>query len=482
MKKRKDIVIELKGDLKQPIFLALARSIIGEIERGRLKPGDLLPGTRALAKSLQIHRNTVDAAFHELIMQGWAMSEPSRGTFVARDLPDVSPQRRRKVDRTAQDRKRGAAPSLPMLRVCDGAPDPRIMPRAELARAFRTALSAPAFLADSDYGDPRGAAALRSALADYLAAERGLAASPDDLLVTRGSQMGLFLAASAIIEPGQAIAVEDPGYPYAWSAFQAAGANVIRVPVDACGIDVPRLAKLAEREPALKAVYVTPHHQYPTTVTLGAGRRLKLLDIARRHRLTIIEDDYDHEYRFDGRSVLPLAARAQPDLAVIYVGSLSKLLAPAVRVGYVVAAPSILARMADRRRVIDRQGDLPLEQALATLIEDGELRRHARKARRVYEGRRNFLAERIRSTLGTDLTFDLPAGGLAIWLRLPPHTSAEAWAAAAAGAGLSIAPGAHFSLGPANAPEAFRLGYAALDEKDLGRVVDLLGRTRPAVR
>jgi GntR family transcriptional regulator/MocR family aminotransferase len=294
--------------------------------------------------------------------------------------------------------------------------------------------------------------------------------------------MGLFLAAAAMLQPGEAIAVEEPGYPLAWSAFRAAGARVIGVPLDMQGVDVASLAALAEREPTLKPLYVTPHHQYPTTVTLSAARRLRLLDIARRHRLTIIEDDYDHEYRFKGRPVLPLAARAEPDLQVIYIGSLSKLLAPAVRLGYAVARPEILSRMADRREAIDRQGDLPLEQALASVIEDGDLRRHARKARRIYAARRDFLASEIQRTLDGDITFDLPAGGLAIWLRLRAGLSAETWAVNAARNGLAISPGLPFALNAANAPEAFRFGYANLDIDELRRIVALLTRSRPAER
>lgn len=483
MSRRGDIAIELPEGDGQPVFLAIAAALIGEIERGRLRPGDRLPGTRALASKLKVHRNTVDAAFHELTMQGWLVARPSSGTFVADDLPETGLPKTgkpaRKVPaRTPTSASTGTAPP-PILRISDGAADPRIMPRAELARAFRRALSAPSFLTSASYGDPRGAIALRTALADYLLGERGLMAAPDDLLVTRGSQMGLFLAASALLAPGEAIAVEEPGYPLAWGAFRAAGARVIGVPVDANGIDIDRLADIAEREPGLKAIYVTPHHHYPTTVTLGAGRRLKLLDLARRRSLTIIEDDYDHEYRFEGRPVLPLAARADQGLSVVYIGSLSKLLAPAVRLGYVVASPEILRRMADRREAIDRQGDLPLEQALASLIADGDLRRHTRKARRIYAARRDLLADEITRTLGEDVRFDLPAGGLAIWLRLRAGLSAETWAANAGRAGLSIMPGLRFALDPANAPQAFRIGYANLAESEMKRVVALLVRTRP---
>ncbi|WP_234054184.1 MULTISPECIES: hypothetical protein [unclassified Xanthobacter] len=160
--------------------------------------------------------------------------------------------------------------------------------------------------------------------------------------------------------------------------------------------------RIADREPSLKAVYVAP-----------------------RRGLTIIEDDYDHEYRFDGRPVLPLAGRAEAELPVINVGSLSKLLAPAVRAGYVTARPGLRARMAYRRDAIDRQGDLPHEQALASLIEDGTLRRHARKARRIYQSRRDHLAGELIDRLGDEVTFDVPAGGLAIWLRPRAGLSAE---------------------------------------------------------
>lgn len=475
---RAQIALELTAVPNQPIFLAVAASVIREIERGRLKPGDRLPGTRAIARMLKLNRNTVDAAFHELTMQGWLTTEPSRGTFVARDLPDLSGAHAQPMPQRPEAVPVGARPA-PTLRVSDGTPDPRIMPRHELARAFRRSMDASGFLSNPTYGDPRGTSMLRHALTDYLSDERGLTTTPEDMLVTRGSQMGLYLAAAAALQPGEAIAVEEPGYPMAWAAFRAAGARVVGVPVDDGGIDLESLETLAVQERGLRAVYVTPHHQYPTTVTLGAGRRLRLLELARRHRLTIIEDDYDHEYRFDGRPVLPLAARATGDQPIIYVGSLSKLLAPAVRLGYAIAAPAILARMAERREAIDRQGDVPLEQALASLIIDGDLRRHARKARRIYAGRRDLLAELVATRLGDLVHVDLPAGGLALWLAVRGDVSAEAWAGNAARAGLTISSGGRFALDVATARNAFRFGFANLNDDELVRAIDLLAASVP---
>jgi GntR family transcriptional regulator/MocR family aminotransferase len=298
-------------------------------------------------------------------------------------------------------------------------------------------------------------------------------------MVTRGSQMAIYLAAATLVSPGDAVAVEEPGYPYAWEAFRAAGARVIGIPVDTQGIDVAQLESVAQQEPRLKALYVTPHHQYPTTVTLGASRRLRLLEVARRYGLTIVEDDYDHEYRFDGRPILPLASRANDEVPVIYIGSLSKLLSPAVRLGYASARPEILQRMIKRREAIDRQGDLLLENAMAELISNGTLSRHAKKARRVYEARRNFLVEELRMKLDQEIDFNTPSGGLAVWLRVHEGLSANDWAASALSAGVMISPPSSFMLESSNTLNGLRIGYANLDEAGIRSLVKTLVDCRP---
>ncbi len=469
---REPLALDLDPAADGPVFLAIAAALVREITRGRLRPGQRLPGTRALARTLAVHRNTVDAAYQELLTQGWLTAQPARGTFVSADLPQATLMAQ--PARTAPDQ---AQPPRPVLAFSDGAPDPHLVPDKALARAFRRALLSPAFRTGADSGDARGTPALRAALAGYLAGDRGVAADPARLLIARGSQMALFLAARALLRPGETIAVEAPGYPLAWEAFRAAGVVVQGVPVDGGGLSVAALEAALARTPGLRAVYVTPHHQYPTTVTMGAARRLHLLELAQRHGLTVIEDDYDHEYRFEGRPVLPLAARAPADLPLVYVGSLSKLLSPGIRLGYALAPAPILERMATVRAAIDRGGDAPLETALADLIRDGELGRHARKARRVYRARRDLLAAALQAELGGAAQFDLPAGGLALWLRAEGVRTAD-WAARAGQAGLALLPGNRFALdGPA--PEAFRLGFAALDDARIRRAVEILARTRP---
>lgn len=465
------LALEIDKDLHGPLFLAIAEAITRDIMRGRLRPGARLPGTRALARELGVHRNTVDAAYQDLLTQGWLHAEPARGTFVAQDLPEGM------AEPVAVPIPAHAPARRPPLAFTDGAPDPKLVPDKALARAFRRALLSPAFRSGADYGDARGTPVLRQALASHLASDRGVVADPARLLITRGSQMALFLAAKAALNPGEVIAVEEPGYPLAWEAFRAAGVVVEGVPIDAGGLSVAALEAAVARDPRIKAVYVTPHHQYPTTVTMGAARRLQLLELVERHGLTLIEDDYDHEYRFEGRPVLPLAARAPADLPLIYVGSLSKLLSPGIRLGYAVAPEPLLGRMAAARAAIDRQGDAPLEAALAELIRDGDLGRHARKARRIYRARRDVLASALSERFGTRIDFDVPAGGLALWLRCR-DVSAESWAARAGEAGLALLPGTRFAL-ERSAPQAFRLGYAALGEAQIARAVEILARSWP---
>jgi GntR family transcriptional regulator / MocR family aminotransferase len=243
---------------------------------------------------------------------------------------------------------------------------------------------------------------LREALAAMLSATRGLAVDPSSVLVTRGSQMALALVARALTRPGDAIAVEHPGYRPAWEAFRMARAEIVPVRVDEHGVDVEALQRVIARR-SIRAVYVTPHHQYPTTVTLTAPRRLALLQLAAQERFAIIEDDYDHEFHYSGRPVLPMASADAAGL-VIYIGTLSKVLAPGLRLGFIVAPDDLIERLVAYRSFVDLQGDPVLECAIAELFEDGLIQRHVRKMRRIYRARLEILAAALRIQLGRFLT------------------------------------------------------------------------------
>jgi GntR family transcriptional regulator/MocR family aminotransferase len=308
-----------------------------------------------------------------------------------------------------------------------------------------------------------------------LTSTRALSLEPDDLIVTRGAQQALYLAARVLIEPGDAVAIESWGYPPAWDALRAAGAELIPVPVDADGLDTAALARVLTRH-TLKALYVTPHHQFPTLVTLSAARRLELLELARKHRFAILEDDYDHEVHYRGSPVLPLA-HLDGHGSVVYIGTLSKVLAPGLRLGYLVAAPAVIERALAWRRIIDRQGDQTTEAAIAELFEDGEVARHIGRMRRIYARRREALLDAIARHLPDAFAIDLPRGGMALWATASAGDDTDKWAERALARGVDVSPASRywFGRGPVH---GFRLGFAALDERELERAIARLAASR----
>jgi GntR family transcriptional regulator/MocR family aminotransferase len=225
-------------------------------------------------------------------------------------------------------------------------------------------------------------------------------------------------------------------------------------------------------------VYVTPHHQYPTTVSLKAARRLALLAFARTEKIAIIEDDYDHEFHYDGRPVLPLASADRYGV-VVYFGTLSKILAPGLRIGYLVAPPAVLRRAAAIRSLIDSQGDFATEAAVATLIDDGELQRHIAHVRRVYDGRRATLAGCLERAFGEELDFAVPAGGMAFWVHVRPGIDVEAWARRGLEHGVSWYTGRRYAFDGQSIPFA-RLCFAWLNDRELAEAVKRMAAARQA--
>jgi GntR family transcriptional regulator/MocR family aminotransferase len=465
-----------------PVVRQIARAIAAHVGAGRLLPGERLPGTRALSQILDVHRNTVAAAYAELAAEGWIASAPGRGTFVSAAIPTAS-RRRSSAPTTARgpgyDLPPGPAPHPPLvtprgsIELGGGTPDLRLVPVAELARAYRRALRRPGILG---YGDPRGQARLRAAIGAMLRSTRGLDPDPRRLLITRGAQFAFALAARALVRPGDVVAVEELGYSAAWEAFRSAGARLVPLPLDESGLRVEALEALARRE-RVRAVYTTPHHQYPTTATLPAGRRLALLRLAAAQRIAIVEDDFDCEFHYDGRPVLPLAA-SDPAGVVVYVGTLSKVLAPGLRLGYVHAPQETIACLAEHRRYLDRQGDGALELALAELLEDGEIPQHVWRMRRIYAARRDALAAALRSELGGVVEFNVPAGGMALWCRVAAEVDLERWAEASAARGAAFDTGRQFSF-DGSPRSALRIGFAAEAEKELREAARRMAASLP---
>lgn len=463
----------------EPLFRRIASVIAQDIERGRLRPGERLSSTRILAQQLGVNRNTLVAAFDTLRREGWIDGRSRSGSFVAAHPPTCAPDGSVGAPPAGFDLPEGPRGQRPARRGPDtrlllgGVPDMRLVPTRALASAYSAALRGLRGRRALDYGDPQGTERLRGALAHFLTRTRGIPTRPEGVAVVRGSQQGLYLVAQTLIRPGDRVAVEAIGFPPGWEALRLAGATLVPIPVDADGIDVAAVESAHAASP-LRAVLVTPHHQYPTTVTLSAARRKRLLSFAARHRVVVVEDDYDFEFHYEGPPVLPLAAQ-DPHHVVVYVATMSKTLAPGLRLGYVAAHPEVVARVGRYRSLVDHQGDHLVEHAVATLIEDGEVQRHTRRTRRIYGGRRDALVEALRRHL-PDLVFTVPRGGMALWARAP-GVDTTAWAQRAAGLDVAFQAGGplHFAGG---ADDHLRLGFAACNEIELVDAVQKMARCR----
>ena len=477
------------GSSDQPLFQRIAIAIATDIERGRLGIGTRLASSRTLAQQLGVNRNTVVAAYEELCAQGWIAIEATRGAFVTNTpiakselagadgsstavYPETAgfalPDDGGDADPLSLGRPPG---SLVLL---GGVPELRGAPRLPLARAYRAALCGTNARRLLDYASPQGHIKLRTALAHLLSHVRGIAAPITAITIVRGSQQGLYLAARTLLRAGDRVAVENLGYRPAWRALELGGATLIPIPVDADGLDIDGLEAAHAQQP-LRAIYTTPHHQYPSMVTLSAERRTRLLAFARRHRIIVLEDDYDFDFHYEGRPVLPLAAADRAGV-VIYFGTLSKTLAPGLRIGYVVAPPPIAQQLVGYRRFVDTQGDAVLEYAVATLLEDGEVQRHARRALAMYRRRRDVLCALLRKRL-PQIDVPTPRGGMAVWAATP-GIDTDAWVKRGAAAGVLFQAGSRFRFDK-QPDHHLRVGFAACNEGELVDAVDRMVAALP---
>lgn len=491
--------ITLDPASRGPLFVRIAQAITRDIARGRLRPGDRLPGTRTLASELQVHRSTVVAAYADLAAQGWTVSRPAGATLVAPTSPEVAlpGAARGRLSTGGRGLATSAAypiapsPVPPRLRppplapaprdalpLWGGVPDMRLCPTDLLGRALRRVVRRPGGALLGYATDRRGHPRLRAQLAAMMAAVRGIPCGADEVLVTQGSQMALDLIGRCLLGPGAAVAVEAVGYPPGWAALSVRGARLLSVPLDDEGLDVERLAELAAATPQLRAVYLTPQHHYPTTVGLSPRRRAALLALARQHRFCIIEDDYDHEFHYEGRPSLPLISGDEQG-RVLYVGSLAKILAPGLRIGFVVGPRAVIDRLADERALVDRHGPPLLEAAVADLLEDGEVARHARRVRRIFHRRRDALCAALARHLSHALSFRVPPGGMALWARVAPGIDGLDWHRRARAAGVLFQSGADFSFDGRPLPY-LRLGFGGCDERELEIAARRLLRALPA--
>lgn len=445
------------------------------IAEGRLGPGARLPSSRQLAEQLAVARNTVSLAYERLAAEGYVEGRRGGGTRVAIDLPDLTPPAVTEHTQAATPvpirLSRAAEVMLAETVGVSGSDDGPLQPGrpgldgfptkvwARLAGRFWRETPAVAF----GYGDPAGHRDLRTALARYLGAFRGLAVNPDSLIVTSGAQQAIDLIARALLDPGDAAVLEDPCYPGLRGPMAATGARLVTMPVDAEGLDV---TAARQAEPGARLVTVTPTHQFPLGVTLSLTRRRSLVDWAAAEQGPwVLEDDYDGEFRYAGKPVPPLKALDGAG-RVLYVGTVSKALAPALRIGYIAAPSSLIEPLVRLRTHFDRQPALDTQQTLARFLDDGHMAGHLRRMRTLYRDRRDALADALDGAFASAswrdaVLVERPETGINLTITLPPSASDIAIVGAARRLGLRPVALSGYYAGQ-HRPGGLLLGFAAL--------------------
>lgn len=444
----------------KPVYLQIADKIIADIKSGRLKSGNPLPGSRVMARLFQVNRNTLVEALNVLLNEGWLVARERKGTFVADQLPALAGRRGSQPTPAEQP----VLPPLPQIRFDDGHPDSRIAPATELARAYRHIFNRKARWQMMGYGHELGDAAFRRAIAQMLNHQRGMQLQEQHLCITRGSQMAMYLTAQCL-PANSSVIIEHPGYKPAWKALEHAGLELLPVRVDNEGLVIEDVLAHLLSGKKISALYTTPHRQYPTTVTLSLPRRMQLIQLSNQYGFTIIEDDYDNEFHFGYRPVLPLASFPQLK-HYVYIGTMSKVVAPALRIGYLATnSAATIEQIGTLRKIIDVQSDTFMEQAVLELINDGTIKRHLKKATLHYKTKRDLTADLLQQHLSDKVNYTLPEGGLAFWLQPLRKTNWKKAAGTLTANGIHIITPDNYSLN--NSVNGIRLSYGALTLEQL---------------
>lgn len=453
--------IEIALDSEKAIYLQIADAIIAAIKSKRLKPGDVLPSTRKLSEIISVNRNTLIKALDILLAEGWLVSRDRVGVFVA----EVSILSKVKM---VPPKAQPPLIKRPKIILDDGVPNTQIAPIKELARAYRRVFSLNSRFSILGYTNSTGCIEFRSIISQMLNHKRGMQTDANGICITRGSQMALYLTAQCLLTARDIVLVENPGYQQAWKAFKSAGAKIIPVSVDNEGIEIDKVKEILEHNSNVKAIYVTPHHQYPTTVTLSLERRLRLIELSNTYSFTIIEDDYDHEFHFEKRPVLPISSYSHLK-KYVYIGTFSKVVAPSLRTGYLASSPGFVQKIGDLREIIDVQNDSMMEQAIVELIKNGDVKRHTRRAAKYYKEKRKYFKKLLDIHLRDKAMYTVPAGGLAFWIRPRKVIPISDLIKDLENSGIQVKDSFKYSF---NEPiNGFRLGYGSVSREDLEKVV-----------
>lgn len=471
-----------------PIFRQVANNLIELIKNGKIKPGYQLPSGREMASMLELNRTTIVASYEEMKVQGWLEVKKRKGNFVAQHLPVARPRsfvRITKEKHLSGDQKftyRQIAVPQPITRqlkpgqlmMNDGYPDVRIAPLEQITERYKF-LSGRITVHNKLLAEgSKGSSLLRTELARFLSMTRALEVVPEQVLITPGAQMAIYVAASMVLQPGSTVIVGELNYSLADRVFEQLGAKLIKVKMDQDGIDVDAIEKICKQTvPAL--LYIIPHHHHPTTVTLSAERRSRLLDIIRRYRLPVIEDDYDYDFHFENAPIVPLASEAHNNY-VLYIGSISKTLSPTIRLGYLIGDDEFIWQASKLKQLLDIRGDVLFEESVGHLFKTGEMQRHLRRSVKLYKSRRDEFCELLHATFGSIANFKVPTGGMAVWTLLDPEYSIPQLSERLSAQGIYLNDGSIYQY-KADV-NGMRLGFASLNSTEMESFAQALKKSR----
>lgn len=479
-------LINLDKSKSQPLYLQVSGQIVNAIQRSYLTKGTILPGTRVLSQLLKVHRNTAVAIYEELASQGWVEIIPNKGTFILE--PE---QKTAKIKATSQkineaytyakttgfpfERSLHLASTIQFTKakysINDGKPDLRLHPVHQFTRWYSAAMKRKTLINKWNRSDDFINSLFQTQLCNYLNATRGFHISPNNLINTRSTEMSLYVVSQLLIKQNDVVLVGHLSNYASNMIFHQTGASIKTIPVDNDGLDIEYIKKHFVKH-SIRCVYICAHRNYPTAVTLSAERRLELLQLAKEYEFAIIEDDYDYDFQFEGSAMLPMAS-SDANGMIIYLGKLGQSLFPSFQTGFVVAPENLISEANNYLELLDKQGDLIQEQMLSELINEGEIYRLTKKNIVIYKKRRDVLCDVLTKYFLDTVQWEIPSGGLAIWLQFHPKISLLKLAKEAEKNDLFLP---KTILYQNKNTCAIRFGYGHLDEKEIELVIKKLKR------
>ncbi|AGX04231.1 transcriptional regulator (GntR family) protein [Bacillus sp. NRRL B-14911] len=448
----------LDRESQMPLYVQLYQYIKSEIESGKIKPGEKLPSIRRFSQFLDVSKNTVEEAYQQLLAEGYAESRPKSGIIVNKldEFPLKQEKEQLPVILKAELEK-------PKIDFQYGHIDAVAFP----ARRWKNALSEAAFdLSLLQYGDKQGQFSLRRELTGYLYRSRGIECTPEQIIITSGTQNSISVIMSILELRGEVIAMENPGYDGVGKVLLHQGGIVEPVTVEEDGISVEELA-----EKRAKAVYVTPSHQFPLGMVLSINKRLKLLKWAAETGGYIVEDDYDSEFRYQGQPIPPLKS-LDPNDRVIYLGTLSKSFLPAARLSYIVLPPALMAGYKRDFSLYSQPVSPIIQEAAARFMKEGDFDQHIRKMRVLYQAKHKVLLESVSSMMEHKAAVIGQKAGLHILIKLEGRKSEEL-AAKAAKKGVKVYPANQYWAG-GEGDDLIMLGFGGLSPEEIAEGIKLL--------